>query len=176
MIRRISWALASLVTVSLGDIAIGPLEASPLVMPAPIVPVEVVELPRAPSARERECMARVIYHEARGETFRGKIAVGMTVINRMNDERFPDDICSVVYQKSGGRCQYTWACDRNLKRVRVEPKQWADSAHVADLVLSDSVVDPTRGATHFHNKTIKTPYRKYYKQASVIDNHVFYRR
>ena len=46
------------------------------------------------------CLAKNIYHEARGEENIGKIAVSNVVINRVNSKNFPNDICSVVPKKS----------------------------------------------------------------------------
>ena len=33
-----------------------------------------------------------------GNIMAGKIAVGLVVLNRMNDNRYPNTICDVVYQ------------------------------------------------------------------------------
>lgn len=50
-------------------------------------------------AKELECLALNIYHEAKGESTAGKIAVGMVTINRTTDSKFPSTICGVVQQK-----------------------------------------------------------------------------
>jgi N-acetylmuramoyl-L-alanine amidase len=47
-----------------------------------------------------EHMAQVMYHEARGESERGQVAVGQVVLNRVADPRFPKTIKGVVTQKS----------------------------------------------------------------------------
>ena len=46
------------------------------------------------------CLAQNIYHEARGEMIEGQIAVSNVVINRVESKQFPNDICSVVYQRN----------------------------------------------------------------------------
>ena len=43
------------------------------------------------------CMAQNIYYEARGESLKGKHAVGNVVLNRVDYEKYPDNICGVVY-------------------------------------------------------------------------------
>ena len=45
------------------------------------------------------CLALAVYHEARGENLDGQLAVAEVVINRVQDNGFPDDICAVVKQK-----------------------------------------------------------------------------
>ena len=47
---------------------------------------------------ELKCMAENIYFEGRAEPMIGKIAIGHVVMNRIEDERFPDTICGVVKQ------------------------------------------------------------------------------
>jgi N-acetylmuramoyl-L-alanine amidase len=40
----------------------------------------------------------VIYHEARGESLAGKVAVASVVMNRVEHRAFPDNVCAVVKQ------------------------------------------------------------------------------
>lgn len=44
-------------------------------------------------------LAQLIYAEARGESYEGKIAVGNVVLNRVKSDSFPDTIHDVIYQK-----------------------------------------------------------------------------
>ena len=39
-----------------------------------------------------------MYHEARDQGTAGKLAVSAVVLNRVNDDRFPDSVCEVVLQ------------------------------------------------------------------------------
>ncbi len=43
-------------------------------------------------------MARVIYGEAAGEPYIGKVAVGAVVLNRVRSPLFPDTIAEVIYE------------------------------------------------------------------------------
>ena len=45
-------------------------------------------------------LARVISAEARGESYEGQVAVAAVVINRVKDNRFPNSIEDVIYQKN----------------------------------------------------------------------------
>ena len=53
---------------------------------------------------EVDCLARNIYHEARGENEAGWMAVAWTTLNRTQDGRFPSTICKVVNQPH----QFSW--------------------------------------------------------------------
>ena len=45
-----------------------------------------------------ECLALNMYYEARNQGSAGLLAVSAVVLNRVNDKRFPNTICEVVYQ------------------------------------------------------------------------------
>jgi len=44
------------------------------------------------------CLALNVYHEARSQSLVEQIAVAQVVVNRVNDDRYPDSICGVVKQ------------------------------------------------------------------------------
>ena len=44
-------------------------------------------------------LARLIYGEARGESYTGQVAVGAVVLNRVKNSSFPNTIAGVIYQK-----------------------------------------------------------------------------
>lgn len=48
-------------------------------------------------AGDRKLLANLIYCEARGESYEGKVAVGAVVINRVLSERFPNTVVGVIY-------------------------------------------------------------------------------
>lgn len=48
---------------------------------------------------EMDILAKVIYSEARGEPYKGQVAVGAVVMNRIQSSQFPDTIQGVVFQK-----------------------------------------------------------------------------
>lgn len=51
-----------------------------------------------PSSNDVYLLARVIYGEARGEPYKGKVAVAAVVLNRVGSSLFPNTISGVVYQ------------------------------------------------------------------------------
>ena len=51
------------------------------------------------SAEEKELLARVVFTEARGESFEVKKKVASVVLNRKESLHFPDSVKGVVYQK-----------------------------------------------------------------------------
>lgn len=145
---------------------------------------------------ETYCMAQNVYYEARGESLKGKQAVGNVVLNRVKHKKYPNTICGVVYEarKWEGKiirdmCQFAWYCDglkddpqlyykRNNKVIAPNMRDWITSVQVA-MKLRERVwyLDPTRGATHYYNHNISTPsWSTVYPVTLVVENHTFLER
>lgn len=84
-------------------------------------------------------LARLIDVEAGGEPFRGKLAVGAVVVNRVKDRRFPNTVRDVIYEPK----QFYTA---GLRRY---PTPSDESRRAAIAALRGE--DPTRGALFFYN-------------------------
>lgn len=114
------------------------------------------------------CMAQAIHYEARGESDKGKAAVGHVVLNRANNERFPSTICGVVKQKSKGVCQFSWNC------VKIRTTRVSDLAYeLAYKILEGTISDPTKGSLFFHANHTGLSFNR--KRTVMIGNHIFYR-
>jgi len=127
-------------------------------------------------AQEIGCLALTIYHEARGESERGKLAVGHVVMNRTHSVLFPAGVCDVVRQ--GGqqlhRCQFSWWCDGRSDR----PKDQAalrESLWLAEEIYYGCTRDPTAGALWYHATGIKPSWSKSFGRGKRIERHLFYR-
>lgn len=51
------------------------------------------------SPEEKDLLARLVHAEAKGEPFKGKVAVAEVVLNRVQNKKFPDTVKEVIYQK-----------------------------------------------------------------------------
>jgi spore germination cell wall hydrolase CwlJ-like protein len=109
----------------------------------------------------------MIYHEARGEGYKGGMAVAFVVINRTKSGLFPDNICDVVAEKGEFPDYLHWPIH--------EKKAWNDSQGIAlnAMVEYNNVIDPTHGALYFHSTRV----RVFWKSTKVITigHHEFYR-
>ena len=136
-----------------------------------------------------ECLATNIYFESANESLAGQIAVGMVVLNRVNDSRFPDEVCDVVYQGRFGkeerasaarkhRCQFSWACDGKSDVAR-DKKKLNEALNVAELVyqMYKEGYDITDGATHYHATYVNPKWNRDrgMKRITKVDTHIFYR-
>jgi spore germination cell wall hydrolase CwlJ-like protein len=130
----------------------------------------------ADDAQEIGCLALTIYHEARGESERGKLAVGHVVMNRAHSVLFPASVCDVV--REGGqqlhRCQFSWWCDGRSDRPKDQAAR-RESLRLAEKIYYGCTRDPTAGALWYHSTAVKPSWSKSFGPGKRIDRHVFYR-
>lgn len=124
-----------------------------------------------PPQKQVACMAKNIYHEARGEPIIGKLAVANVTINRVRADGFPDTICEVVYQKNKRGCQFSWTC--NPKAVIKEHDAYRSAVELSRLILIMQAIlpDVTNGALHYHTKYVHPKWG--FSVLADIGNHVF---
>jgi len=131
----------------------------------------------AHSERQRKisCLATNVYHEARGEPERGMEAVAQVTLNRAANERFPDDICDVVFQKKhDGGCQFSWYCDGRSDSIQ-DKKSWEKAVQIADRALRGNTTDAIAGNVIYYHSNRVRPYWSYKKRlVAVIGRHRFY--
>ena len=119
---------------------------------------------RSAVSADQYLLARLVYAEARGESYKGKVAVAAVVLNRVRSSSFPNTISGVIYQSnafesvSNGSINKTPDSDC-LRAAREAMNGW----------------DPTGGCLYFYNAAqvstgswIKTRTVK-----TVIGNHSF---
>jgi spore germination cell wall hydrolase CwlJ-like protein len=119
-------------------------------------------------AQDIECLAKNIYHEARGEPFHGQVAVALVTVNRVASGLFQNTVCKVVYANR----QFSWTLDKN-KKIR-DSKAWASAVEVATAVLSRQVYHPDFTAVYFHTKQVRPKWAKTKIVTARIGNHIFY--
>ena len=81
---------------------------------------------------DRALLAAIIYCEAGGEPYEGKVAVGAVVINRVLSSRYPDTVVGVIYQKS----QFSPVASGRLELVLTSGKATAACYQAADEAMS----------------------------------------
>ena len=140
-------------------------------------------LPTKALADEQTCMAQAMYFEARDQGWRGMLAVGTVVQNRVRNPRYPDNVCAVVRQgrlSDGrvrrGQCQFTFYCDGKPERPQ-DKKAWGVALDLADLIIEqDLVIVGLEDATHYHATSVLPSWSKSHKVTfrRKVGRHVFY--
>lgn len=114
------------------------------------------------------CLAVAIFFEARGEPLAGQYAVGQVVLNRVEDARYPDDVCSVVFDSS----QFSFTHDGLPDRLPTN----SNAANKAMYVASDLLYNVTYPieSTHYHTVDVDPYWNDGYDYDRRIGNHLFY--
>lgn len=111
-------------------------------------------------------LAYLINGEARGENFKGKVAVGAVVLNRVKSNKYPNSIREVILQKG----QFSCITDGQANLYPLNSS--IEAAKAAFLGY-----DPTHGALFFYNPKVATNVAWISERPVVtrIGSHVFAR-
>lgn len=115
--------------------------------------------PAPEDSTDLELLAALIECESGGEIYEGKIAVGSVVMNRVDSNRFPNNIKDVIYQ--GG--QFAPASSGRLKLVLIR------GANSSCVSAAKEVLEGKRNVTCLFFKRNTGD-----KEGTIIGNHVFY--
>lgn len=129
----------------------------------------------APGKREeaKVCLALNIYHEARGESYEGQVAVAQVTLRRagMDYRR----ACAEVYKPH----QFSWtaARERHGKLPTGDAWQWARAAaeQAMEWARTGEGHDFSRGASHYHTVDSRPYWSREFDQVAVLGDHIFYR-
>lgn len=104
------------------------------------------------------CVAQAVWHEARGEPDLGKRAVAHVILTRSKKRGLTP--CQVIRQPG----QFDFKV-----RKSYSGNDWLHAIKIAQF----PGLDPTNGASYFHNTSIRPGWRLQYK--TTIGRHVFYK-
>lgn len=100
---------------------------------------------------EREILCRIVEAEAGGEGLGGKMLVAGVVLNRVENEKFPDTIKEVVFQRDHGICQFSPVRDGRYQKVKISE----ETEEAVDRALMGE--DYSRGALYFVSRKSADP-------------------
>ena len=140
-------------------------------------------------SRDEYCMALNIYHEARSDNLAGKFAVADVVLNRVRDDRYPTNVCDVIYQGDHkpswkdpsklvpvrNRCQFSWYCDGKSDDP-YDSDAWNEAVLISSQILKKGKYRGlTEGSTHYHADWIEPYWAPTLQAVGTIGSHIFYR-
>ena len=114
---------------------------------------------------DQKLLAKLVYAEARGESYKGQVAVAAVVLNRVSSSSFPNTISGVMYQTGAFSCVSNGSINNTPN----------DTAVRAALDAMNGW-DPTNGCLYYYNpgKTSDSWIRTR-TVVTVIGNHYFAR-
>jgi len=119
------------------------------------------------------CLATAIFFEARNEPIDAQYFVAEVVINRVQDERYPDTVCEVVFEdkqfsfthdgKSDDMAEYDTYFDR-------------EAQHMSKLIAGDVINANSTSitSTHYHTASIDPFWNDVYTLDGQYGYHIFY--
>lgn len=122
-----------------------------------------------------ECLAVAIFFEARDQPIEGQYAVAEVVMNRVEDPRWPNTICGVVFQRKQFSFTHDGKSDRMEKYTKNDAIEWRamlQARTIAKQVFDEGYTEMT--STHYHALSVSPSWAKGYKRDGRIGDHVFY--
>lgn len=120
------------------------------------------------------CLALNIFFEARAEPLMGQLMVAEVTLNRVEDKRFPDTVCEVVYQRK----QFSWThdgkSDKPSKYPYLDRKLWPEIKQLAKDIIDGKIDMPRNGATHYHATYVEPAWADSLEVVGRVGQHIFY--
>ena len=143
------------------------------------------------------CLALNMYYETRGSNLADMAAVSDVVLNRVQDARYPNTICEVIYDAVmkerwetkqhkdlpdserkyipvRNQCQFSWFCDGKSDDPE-DSKTWVQCLTLARDILQGAYGDITEGATHYHSIYVNPYWADSLNETVIINEHIFYK-
>lgn len=108
-------------------------------------------------------LSKLVYGEARGEPYKGMVAVAATVLNRVSSSKFPNTIAGVIYQPGA----YTCVSDGQINLSANDQSRKAAQDAINGW-------DPTSGCIYYFNPSTATSKWIWSRpQVLTIGKHIF---
>ena len=112
---------------------------------------------------DHRLLARLVYAEARGESYKGQVAVAAVVLNRVSSASFPNTVSGVIYQSGAFSCVSNGS-------INCTP----DDSCIRAALDALNGWDPTGGCLYYYNaKTAADSWIFSRTVQTVIGNHSF---
>lgn len=120
------------------------------------------------------CLALNVYFEARSEPVVAQFAVAQVTMNRVLSDKYPDNVCDVVWQRK----QFSWTHDGKSDKPK-DKKAWNRAQWVAEVTLNDdddSTKIIPKDVVHYHADYVQPYWATSCVRITKIGRHIFYRR
>lgn len=98
------------------------------------------------SQKDKEVLLRIVEAEATGQDVTGKLLVANVILNRVNSEKFPDNVEDVVFQRTGSKYQFSPIRDGRYYKVKISDT----TREAVELALYGE--DKSQGALYFMSR------------------------
>lgn len=122
---------------------------------------------------EANCIAVAVYHEARGESLEGQLAVARVIMNRAASGKYPTSWCATVKQP----WQFSFVNPRSGRYPAVDQSSaaWKKAIGVTRLATANAVPTLSEDVLWYHADYVAPSWGRRLVRASKIGTHIFYR-
>lgn len=127
----------------------------------------------APLTEEANCIATAVYHEARGESLEGQLAVARVIMNRAASGKYPASWCATVKQP----WQFSFVNPRSgaMPYTDTNCVSWRKAVGVTRLAVANAVPSLENDVLWYHADYVAPSWGRRLTQVSKIGTHIFYR-
>ena len=127
----------------------------------------------APMTDEANCIAVAVYHEARGESLEGQVAVAKVIMNRAASGKYPTSWCGVVKQP----WQFSFVNPRSGQYPSVDEASaaWRKALGVTRLAVANAVQTVPTDCLWYHADYVAPSWGRRLTKVNKIGAHIFYR-
>ncbi len=127
----------------------------------------------APLDEQSNCIAVAIYHEARGESLDGQLAVARVIMNRASSGKYPGSWCGVVKQP----WQFSFVNPRtgDYPAVNFSSASWRKAQAITRLAISNAVPSLSHDVLWYHADYVAPSWGRRLSRVQKIGTHIFYR-
>jgi N-acetylmuramoyl-L-alanine amidase len=127
----------------------------------------------APLDEQANCIATAVYHEARGESLDGQLAVAKVIMNRAASGKYPTSWCGVVKQP----WQFSFVNPRTgaIPYVDQGSASWRKALGVTRLAVANAFPTVDNDVLWYHATYVAPSWGRRLSMAQKIGTHIFYR-
>ena len=125
----------------------------------------------APLTDQANCIAVAVYHEARGESLEGQMAVAKVIMNRAASGQYPASWCGVVKQPA----QFSFVRHGRFPSVDQSSDAWRKALGVTRLAVANAVQSVPTGCLWYHADYVAPSWGRNLTRVEKIGAHIFYR-
>lgn len=126
-----------------------------------------------PLTDQANCVAVAVYHEARGESLEGQLAVAKVIMNRATSGKYPTSWCGVVKQP----WQFSFVNPRTgyMPSVDQASASWRKALGVTRLAMANAVQSVPADCLWYHADYVRPSWGRRLTRVEKIGAHIFYR-
>jgi len=122
-------------------------------------------------SEEANCIAVAVYHEARGESLEGQLAVARVIMNRAASGKYPPSWCETVKQP----WQFSFVRNYRFPYTDTDSQAWRKAVGVTRLAIANAYPSVAEDVLWYHADYVAPSWGRRLNRVEKIGTHIFYR-